>query len=90
MEDTPVPSGTERLILIVLTAFSGIKEDATLYGDRIIVVQSSAMISTLLTDNRMTKTSLLLLAAVCLTMTAHADGIPDHSSFAHELIQVVG
>jgi hypothetical protein len=33
----------------------------------------------------MTKTSLLLVAAVCLTMTAHADVIHDHSSFANEL-----
>jgi hypothetical protein len=49
MENTPVPSGTERLILIILklfltvgTGFSDIKEDATLYGDRIKVVPSSA------------------------------------------------
>jgi hypothetical protein len=33
----------------------------------------------------MKQLSLLSMAAVCLTMTAHADVIDDHSSFAHEL-----
>ena len=42
-----------------------------------------AMISKLLTDNRvshdyMTKASLLLMAAVCLTMIAHADMVKNY------------